>query len=86
MVCLNRLNENTVCPNVFTTGMPRTYSTASFDMRSSAFWYSVMVWRSVGPIMNAKRMAKASATVAMQSSPMCQSNQNSSTSMPAGVA
>ena len=31
------VNENTVCPKVFTTGTPLTYSTASADIVSSAF-------------------------------------------------
>ena len=34
---LNLLNENTVCPNVLTTGTPRIYSTASADMTSKEF-------------------------------------------------
>ena len=32
-----RRKEKIVCPNVFNTGTPRTYSTASEDIDSSAF-------------------------------------------------
>ena len=39
MASLNFRKENTVCPNVFTTGMPRTYSTASFDISERAQAY-----------------------------------------------
>ena len=34
---LNLLKENTVCLKVFTTGIPRIYSTASDDIASRAF-------------------------------------------------
>ena len=51
MDALNLWKENTVCPKVLTTGTPRTYSTASLLMRSSAFWYCRMSSCMAGPAM-----------------------------------
>ena len=51
MEALNRWKEKTVCPKVLTTGTPRTYSTASLLMRSSAFWYCRISSCMAGPAM-----------------------------------
>ena len=85
MVALNFLKENTDCPKVLTTGMPRTYSTASLDMASSALPYCRIFSAIRLPVMVAI-MRKASTTGARLSSPNLQSNANSSTSSPTGVA
>ena len=43
--------ENTDCPNVFTTGTLLTYSTASLDISSRAFWYSAIFFFMFSPII-----------------------------------
>ena len=85
MVALNRLKENTDCPKVFTTGMPRTYSTASLDMAASALPY----WRIFSAIrfpVITDMTAKPRNTGTRLSSPSRQSKAISSTSSPTGVA
>ena len=85
IVALNFLNENTDWPNVLTTGMPRTYSTASPDMAARALPY----WRIFSamrlPVM-ADMITKPRATGTRLSRPSRQSKTNSSTSRPTGVA
>ena len=84
-MALNFLKENTDCPKVFTTGMPRTYSTASLDMADSALLY----WRIFSamrlPVI-ADMIKNPSSTGTRLKSPSRQSNTNSSTSSPTGVA
>ena len=85
MVVLNFLKENTDCPKVLTTGIPRTYSTASLDMASKAFPYCRIFSAICLPVM-VVIMRKASTTGARLSSPSRQSNASSKTSSPTGVA
>ena len=82
---LNFLKEKMVCPKVLTTGMPRTYSTASLDISSRAFWYSFIFCCIREPVM-VIMMRKPSKTGARLRSPSRQSKTNSSTSRPTGVA
>ena len=85
MESLNFLKEKMVWPKVLTTGMPRTYSTASLDMSSRASWYSFIFCCIRGPVI-AIIMRKPRATGARLSRPSRQSNTSSSTSRPMGVA
>ena len=85
IVPLNFLKENTVCPKVLTTGIPRTYSTASPDISASAFWYWVICSCIFLPVMLVIT-AKASATGTRLKSPSRQSNASSSVRSPAMVA
>ena len=82
---MNFLNENTDCPKVFTTGMPRTYSTASFDIAARAFPYWRIFSSILLPVM-ALIIANPRNTGIRLKSPSRQSNTNSSTSNPTGVA
>jgi hypothetical protein len=75
-----------VCPKVLTTGMPRTYSTASDDMDSSAFWYSFMSAASFGPIIAEPISTKAIAAGIRHISPSRQSNTAITASSAMGVA
>ena len=82
---LNFLKEKMVCPKVLTTGMPRTYSTASLDISSSAFWYSFIFCCIRRPVM-AIMIRNPSSTGARLRKPSRQSKANSSASRPQGVA
>ena len=85
MVALNFLKENTDCPKVLTTGIPRTYSTASLDIASKALPYCRIFSAIRLPVMVAM-MRKANTTGARLSRPNRQSNASSKTSSPTGVA
>ena len=84
MAFLNFRKLNTDCPKVFTTGMPRTYSTASEDMVSRAFWYCFIDSCMPLPIIPAIN-TKAMPTGTRHKSPSRQSNTKSSTIRPSGV-
>ena len=86
MESLKRLKEKTDCPNVFTTGMPRTYSTASFDIASRALLYSPNFLFSVGPVIKVTITMMANSTVPKHNSPIRQSKRNISTASPIMVA
>ena len=85
MVALNFLNEKTDCPKVLTTGMPRTYSTASLDIDSNALPYCRILSAIRLPVM-ADMMTKPSATGTRLSRPSRQSNTSKRTNRPMGVA
>ena len=85
MVVLNFLKENTDCPKVLTTGIPRTYSTASLDIASKALPYCRIFSAIRLPVMVAM-MRKANTTGARLSRPSRQSNTSKRTNRPMGVA
>ena len=82
---LKRLKENTVWPNVFTTGIPRTYSTASLDISSKAFWYSSIFFFILAPVILII-IKNPSTTGTRLNKPKRQSNRNNNASKPIGVA
>ena len=84
MLALKRAKENTVCPNVFTTGTPRIYSTASLFISISASLYCFIFSCISLPVM-ARIIKNAMITGAMQASPSRQSNMNISATIASGV-
>ena len=70
---LNFLNENTDCPKVLTTGIPRTYSTASLVIFSRAALYASMSFLRFLPTIKTDIIRNPTTTVAMHRSPIFQS-------------